>query len=147
MSGEEIIAALPYGEPFLFVDTIDMVTKEEIHGSYTFKPEAFFYKGHFKDLPVTPGVILTECMAQIGLVSLGIFKMQDKDLSQLQVAFTNAQTEFLKPVLPGERVIVKAVQKYFRFNKLNCAVKLYNEGGDICAQGELAGIFNTKDEA
>ena len=135
MGGEEIIAALPYGKPFLFVDTIDMVTKEEIHGSYTFKPEAFFYKGHFKDLPVTPGVILTECMAQIGLVSLGIYKMQDKDLSQLQVAFTNAQTEFIKPVLPGERVIVKAVQKYFRFNKLKCKVKMLNKTGELVGLG------------
>ncbi len=147
MSGEEIIATLPYSEPFLFVDTIDEVTEEEVCGKYTFKPEAFFYKGHFKDRPITPGVILTECMAQIGLVSLGVYKMRDNDLSKLQVAFTNAQTEFLKPVLPGERVTVKAVQKYFRFNKLKCVVRLYNEAGDICAQGELAGIFSTKDES
>lgn len=144
MSSQEIIAQLPYSEPFLFVDAIEEVSETSIRGSYTFAADSFFYKGHFKDHPVTPGVILTECMAQIGLVSLGIYKLAGKELSQLQVAFTSAEVAFLKPVFPNEKVWVMAEESYFRFNKLKCKVKLMNTSNEICAEGALAGIFNFK---
>ncbi|WP_299684529.1 hydroxymyristoyl-ACP dehydratase [uncultured Dokdonia sp.] len=142
MNTEEIIALLPYIEPFLFVNDIEEVTEQYIKGSYTFKEEAFFYKGHFKDHPVTPGVILTECMAQIGLVSLGIYLLKDKaSLHTMQIAFTSADVSFLKPVLPNERVTVTSEVDYFRFNKLKCNVKLYNQASELVCQGKLAGIF------
>ena len=72
MTEQEIIALLPYQEPFLFVDELTTISSEGVTGNYTFKKDAYFYKGHFKNNPITPGVILTECMAQIGLVCLGI---------------------------------------------------------------------------
>lgn len=144
MSSQEIIAQLPYTEPFLFVDHIEEVSATAIRGTYTFAEEAFFYKGHFKNYPVTPGVILTECMAQIGLVSLGIYKLAGEDLSKLQVAFTSAEVAFLKPILPNQKVTVIAEESYFRFNKLKCKVKLVNTANEICAKGILAGIFNLK---
>lgn len=142
MRGEEIIALLPYTEPFLFVDEIETVTPETIKGSYTFQEDAFFYKGHFIGHAVTPGVILTECMAQIGLVCLGIYLLKDKaNLQDMKVAFTNANVEYLKPVYPKEKVTVVSEVKYFRFNKLKCNVKLYNHQDEIVCQGELAGVF------
>lgn len=142
MKGEEIIALLPYTRPFLFVNEIEKVTQNYIKGSYTFTEDAFFYKGHFKGNPVTPGVILTECMAQIGLVCLGIYLLKDKTgLHDMKVAFTNATIEYMKPVYPNEKVTVISDVKYFRFNKLKCNVKLYNSQNEIVCQGELAGIF------
>ena len=60
MNSKQIISLLPYQEPFLFVDQITNVSDTSITGNYTFKKEADFYKGHFKDNPITPGVILTE---------------------------------------------------------------------------------------
>ena len=142
MRGEEIISLLPYTEPFLFVDEIEAVSTQSIKGSYTFKEDAYFYKGHFKNHPVTPGVILTECMAQIGLVSLGIYLLKDKEqLEAMKVAFTSSNVSFLKPVYPNEKVTVVSEVKYFRFNKLKCHVKLYNQANEIVCQGELAGVF------
>lgn len=73
MTAKEIVTYLPYTDPFLFVDEILEVDDEKIVGVYTYKPSLDFYKGHFKDHPVTPGVILIETMAQIGLVCLGIY--------------------------------------------------------------------------
>ncbi|MFT5890134.1 MAG: 3-hydroxyacyl-[acyl-carrier-protein] dehydratase [Dokdonia sp.] len=142
MRGEEIISLLPYTEPFLFVDEIEEVSTQSIKGSYTFKEDAYFYKGHFKNHPVTPGVILTECMAQIGLVSLGIYLLKDKaQLDSMKVAFTSADVSFLKPVYPNEKVTVVSEVNYFRFNKLKCQVKLYNQANDVVCQGALAGVF------
>ena len=68
MEFEEIIAKPPYQDPFLFVDEILEVDENGITGSYTYDAGHDFYKGHFKNNPVTPGVILTETMAQIGVV-------------------------------------------------------------------------------
>lgn len=146
MNSKEIIASLPYTKPFLFVDEIEEVSGKSLRGNYTFPANSFFYEGHFKDHPITPGVILIECMAQIGLVSLGITKLEGKDISQLQVAFTSAEVEFLRPVFPGEKVTVISEERYFRFNKLKCKVTLSNEKSEICAMGNLAGIFNLKNE-
>ena len=144
MSSEEIIALLPYKTPFLFVDHIEELGESYIIGTYTFSRGSFFYEGHFKNNPITPGVILTECMAQIGLVSLGISKLEGQDLAALKVAFTSADVEFLKPVMPGEKVTVVSEEAYFRFNKLKCNVKLLNAQDEVCVQGTLAGIFSTK---
>ena len=71
-------------DPKLY-DIIDAVSEERITGHYTFKATSFFYQGHFKGNPITPGVILTECMAQIGLVCLGIFLVKEELQPQVVV--------------------------------------------------------------
>lgn len=71
MNVKDIIAKLPYTKPFLFVDELLHIDENGSMGTYTFDENLDFYKGHFKEKPVTPGVILTETMAQIGLVCLG----------------------------------------------------------------------------
>jgi 3-hydroxyacyl-[acyl-carrier-protein] dehydratase len=128
----------------LFVDTIEDVSEDFIKGSYTFKASSWFYKGHFKDHPITPGVILTECAAQIGLASLGLFILsQDKnsDIGKIRLAMTSTNIEFLKPVLPDEKVIIEAEKIYFRFNKLKSSVKMFNINGDLILRGDIAGVI------
>lgn len=145
MKYKEIIEKLPYAPPFLFVDRLHHVDEHGAEGSFTFHEELDFYKGHFKEHPVTPGVILTECCAQIGLVSYGIYLLIKSDtLSNsygMAVALTSTEMEFLKPVYPKERVIVKSSKIYFRFQKLRCEVKMYNERGELVCQGTLAGML------
>src|ERR1700753_2665970 len=71
----EILQYLPYKSSFLFVDNISELDENGVTGDYTLKGDSFFYEDHFPDNPVTPGVIITEIMAQIGLVVLGIYLM------------------------------------------------------------------------
>ena len=141
MNTSEILAKLPYSPPFLFVDDLVSVNENGVTGSFTFKEDLDFYKGHFRNNPVTPGVILTECMAQIGLVCLGIF-LVGKDLSEnSQIGLTSTEIEYLKPVFPGEKVTVISEKIYFRFNKLKCKVKMLNEKSEIVCEGTIAGII------
>ena len=149
MKSEEIISFLPFDKPFLFVDEITSVSADSIEGHYTFDEDAFFYHGHFKDFPITPGAILGETMAQIGVVSLGIFLMKDElnDILLPQVALTSSDLEFYLPVYPGELVSIKSEKIYFRFNKLKCHVKLYNIKNNLVCKGDIAGMLKVnKDE-
>ncbi|MFT6801986.1 MAG: 3-hydroxyacyl-[acyl-carrier-protein] dehydratase [Salibacteraceae bacterium] len=143
MELEEIIAKLPYQHPFLFVDEILEADENGIVGSYTFDPVNDFYKGHFKNNPVTPGVILTETMAQIGLVSFGIYllSMSSTEINNIKIALTSSKMDFFKPVFPGEKVIVKSEKAFFRFHKLKCKVEMFNESGALVCRGELAGMM------
>ncbi|SNR45226.1 3-hydroxyacyl-[acyl-carrier-protein] dehydratase [Maribacter sedimenticola] len=141
-SWQWVLEALPYTEPFLFVDELTNIHATGAEGRYRFPPDAYFYKGHFKDRPVTPGVLLTECCAQIGLVSLGIFLLKnEKNLQHLTIGMSSTAMEFLKPVFPGEIVRVVSVLEYFRFQKLKCSVKMFNEENNLVCKGTIAGMI------
>lgn len=145
MDRTEIIQFLPYSKPFLFVDELEKISESGVTGSYTFPTDSDFYQGHFKDFPVTPGVILTECMAQIGVVSLGIFLLNDIDYRKFQVALSSTNMDFYLPVYPGEKVVVTSEKLYFRFQKLKCKVQMHNVQGRLVCKGEISGMIK-KDE-
>lgn len=141
---DRILSSLPYSEPFLFVDKLIEISDTHILGEYTFSKDSYFYRGHFTNHPVTPGVILTECMAQIGLACLGIHLLdisQEKHQIKAGIALSETQVLYSKPVYPGEKVTVKATKVYFRMNKLKSKVLMYDsEGKEIC-RGELSGVL------
>ncbi len=141
MEYSEIIAQLPYSKPFLFVDKITSITENGVVGNYTFDENLDFYKGHFKDNPVTPGVILTEVMAQIGVVCLGIFLLNNNINKNTLIALTSNEIEFLKPVYPKEKVTVISEKIYFRFGKLKCKVRMINDVGIEVCHGTIAGMI------
>lgn len=143
MTSNQIIKLLPYKKPFLFVDELTMISNEGITGNYTFKENEFFYEGHFKNNPITPGVILTETMAQIGVVCLGIYLMKDLVLEnfQLQIALTSSQIDFFLPVFPKGKVSVVSEKEVFRFNKLKCKVKMFNSDQELVCRGNISGMM------
>ncbi len=99
-----IVQQLPYSRPFLFVDELTSVNENGCEGFYTFREDEYFYQGHFKNHPVTPGVILTECMAQIGLVCLGIYLVQS---SKFKVEGSKLNVESERLNVEGEKFKVK----------------------------------------
>lgn len=141
MTNEEIISKLPYSKPFLFVDEITSISENGVEGTYTFDSNSDFYKGHFKNNPVTPGVILTETMAQIGVVCLGIYLLNTDFNSETKIALTSSEIEFLKPVFPSEKIKVISEKIYFRFGKLKCKVRMINNDGIEVCRGTIAGII------
>ena len=146
MNPKQIIKNLPYQKPFLFVDELTEISESGISGNYTFKESAFFYEGHFKENPITPGVILTETMAQIGVVCLGIFLLKDKISTTIkpQIALTSNMVDFYVPVLPNEKVTVISEKEYFRFNKLKCRVKMINSKNELVCRGTISGMIIVK---
>jgi len=141
VSKENILSLLPYSKPFLFVDEITNIDENGVEGSFTFDENLDFYKGHFKQNPVTPGVILTETMAQIGLVCLGVYLLDGNFNSKTIIGLTSTEIEFLKPVFPNEKVIVISEKIYFRFGKLKCKVVMKNEKNEEVCSGIIAGMI------
>ena len=144
---EEIIQLLPYKSSFLFVDHISAISTEGITAEYTLRENAFFYEDHFINNPVTPGAIITEIMAQCGLVAFGIFLLKDEqDKMKMQegdffLLLTSVEISFLKMVLPGEKVKVISKKIYFRSNKLKCFIEKKEQHGVTIAKGNFAGII------
>ncbi|WKK64901.1 3-hydroxyacyl-ACP dehydratase FabZ family protein [Lutimonas zeaxanthinifaciens] len=142
MNSKEIIRELPYSEPFLFVDEITKIDENGVQGTYMLRKNSFFYEGHFKDNPVTPGVILTETMAQIGVVCLGIYLLGRKQVElKPKIALTSNQIDFYLPVFPGDKVKVVSEKIYYRFKKLKCSVRMLNEKNELVCRGEIAGMI------
>ena len=144
----DILNYLPYKSSFLFVDDITSLDENGVTGNYTLKSDAFFYEDHFPGNPVTPGVIITEIMAQIGLVVLGIYLMaggiKQEGAVMDEASFpllTSTNVEFFKMVLPEEKVIVTSKKQYFRFGKLKCLVEMHNAVGELVAKGVFSGII------
>jgi len=130
------------------VDELTKITDNGVTGNYTFKESEYFYRGHFKDYPVTPGVILTEVMAQIGVVCLGIYLLREKfsDMKKPQIALTSNNIDFFLAVMPKQRVNVVSEKIYFRFNKLKCKVQLFNEKNQLVCKGDISGMLKINDK-
>ncbi|HXD77020.1 MAG TPA: hypothetical protein VN616_04390 [Puia sp.] len=157
MNYQYILDQLPYTSGFRFVDGITHVDENGIIGYCTLRPDAFFYAGHFPGNPVTPGAILTEVMAQIGLVALGIFLVSAAPDGSRYAAgppdgrndapaglfplLTSADSSFLKLVLPGEKVTVISKKVYFRFDKLKCKVEMRNAQDEPVAKAVVSGMI------
>ncbi|MEM6640683.1 MAG: hotdog domain-containing protein [Pseudomonadota bacterium] len=144
MNHDDVLAAVPQQAPFRFIEKIDSLDEDHIVGRYTFKPDEFFYAGHFPGAPVTPGVILIETMAQTGVVALGLFltskSVPAEEVHQWLTLFSECQVDFLHPVMPGDEVIVRASKVFFRRMKLKCRVTLELADGTLAAEGTLAGV-------
>ncbi|MES2331844.1 MAG: hydroxymyristoyl-ACP dehydratase [Bacteroidota bacterium] len=145
---DDILNLLPYKSSFRFVDHISLLTLDEVRGDYTLRKNAFFYEDHFPGNPVTPGVIITEIMAQIGVVILGlnliVHGKGEKDISaasNIIPLLFSTEVSFYKMVLPGEKVFVISRKQYFRFNKLKCAVEMYNASDELVAKGIFSGFI------
>ena len=101
LSGEKL---LPHRPPFLFVDRLLSADETGSIGEYTFTLEKNeFFKGHFPDFPVVPGVILLEAMSQVAGASVVARGVIGDQIAFAIASFDDAK--FREPFRPGDRLV------------------------------------------
>lgn len=151
MKHEGIIKELPFGSDYTFVDEIVSIDEQSVLGKYKFpnleQASPFLksvYRSHFPDKTIIPGVLLIECMAQIGLGCLG--QLQKMDAVKPTVFLTDSAISFAATVMPEDNLIIKATRVYWRFNKLKVKVRMEKGNGVRVAEGTLAGVARPSKE-
>ncbi len=135
-----LIAQLPQKTPFLFVDGIVAIDRETAVATYRFREDADFYRGHFPDDPVTPGVILLEAMAQASICLFSIYRSTEPAKKKSPVLLSSATVDYFQKVPAGSKVIIKSHLTLHRFGKLIADVKMESEEGALICEATLTGM-------
>mgnify|MGYP001230391670 CR=1 FL=1 len=119
---EEIKKLIPHREPFLFIDTCDIKIPGEYGvSSKVFKENEYFFKGHFPNNPIVPGVIIVEAMAQTAGI---VVSYNFKDYDEKSVLFMSvSKAKFRKPILPNDKILFEVrflnkVKNVYKFSGL-----------------------------
>jgi 3-hydroxyacyl-[acyl-carrier-protein] dehydratase len=144
LTPDQVLEMLPQQEPFRFVDRILEIDEDRIVATYRFRPESDFYRGHFPGDPVTPGVILLEAVAQVGVVALGIYLFaldHSRDEAERTISlFSDAEVEFSGVVPPGTEVTISARKVFWRRNKLRSKATMALADGTLVCEATISGM-------
>ncbi len=137
---KDIRELLPHREPFIFIDKVVSVEPGCIVASKYIKKDEEYFKGHFPDEPLMPGVLIVESMAQTSGIACALHLNEQKNISLKHPGgyFLSriSDVKFKYAVLPGDTLTIKArVAQYFEpFFKTEVVCKV---NGRIVAEGEL----------
>ena len=136
---QEITKVLPHRFPFLLVDRVtEMEPYERIVGIKNVTINEPFFKGHFPENPIMPGVLIIEAMAQVGgiLARLSLGNSLEK-VEDLAIYFMSIdKVKFRKPVIPGDQLL-------FEVKPLRTGSKVWKMAGkafvgdNLVAEAEL----------
>lgn len=97
----EIKELIPHREPFLYIDQlVNIIKLNKATGVKTFNKNDDFFKGHFPDHPVVPGVLLIEMMAQTA-AALIAYSIKKETFDKIVYLMNVDSVKFRKPVFPG----------------------------------------------
>src|SRR5499427_8181318 len=103
---QDILRILPHRYPFLLIDrVIDLERKQRIVAIKNVSINEPFFAGHFPNLPIMPGVLIVEAIAQAGGALL-LTEVPDRD--QKLIVFTGIErAKFRRQVVPGDQVRIE----------------------------------------
>lgn len=135
MDVQAIQRCIPHRYPFLFVERItELVPKESITGIRTVSASDPILQGHFPEMPILPGVVILEGLAQVSAI-LGSLSVDVKDAKPLLAEVSKAR--FRRSVFPGDvltyRVKLAKVRGQFIWCEGEASVD-----GQLCASASLS---------
>jgi 3-hydroxyacyl-[acyl-carrier-protein] dehydratase len=137
---QEILRLLPHRYPFLLVDRILSMTEgpvvagSKVTGLKNVSVNEPFFQGHFPENPVMPGVLILECMAQVG--GCLFFAGEGQAGRKLMYLSGVDKVRFRRPVFPGDQLVVVAEILQVRSTLVRMRAEARVDGA-LCAEGEF----------
>jgi beta-hydroxyacyl-ACP dehydratase FabZ len=135
---------LPHRYPFLLVDTIiEMEPRKRIVGIKQVSIGEPFFQGHFPGMPVMPGVLQIEALAQVGAV-LALRELEDAN-AKIPLFSGIDGARFRRPVVPGDtlRLEVTAIRPGRRIQKMRGVATV---DGEVTTETEILCIISDRTE-
>jgi beta-hydroxyacyl-ACP dehydratase FabZ len=130
----EILAVMPHRYPFLLIDRVLEMDDTKIRAVKNVTVNEPHFLGHFPEVPVMPGVLVVEAMAQAGGFLL-FSQVEDRD--DKLIYFTGIdKCRFRKPVIPGDQIVfeVELVAKRSTFAKIKGRALV---GDEVVCEAEM----------
>ncbi len=138
---EQIKKLIPQRDPFLFVDEIiEVIPGESVIGKRVLREDEPFFKGHFPGMPVFPGVLMVETMAQVSAFIILTIPGKEK-LFGLFAGIDKFR--FRKVVRPGDTMIIKSQMISYRHNFANSKGKIY-VNDIVVSEGIVSAAFTDR---
>lgn len=110
LQAKEILKLLPHRFPFIL---LDRVTEFEAHTRLVAIKNVTlnepFFQGHFPNLPIMPGVLIIEAMAQAS-GTLSILSLGGRDPDKIYFFVGIDKARFKKQVVPGDQLVIEINQ-------------------------------------
>ncbi len=120
---QDILRILPHRFPFLLIDrVVDLTRKQRIVAIKNVTINEPFFAGHFPNLPIMPGVLIVEAIAQAGGALL-LTEIEDRH-KKLMVFTGIERARFRRPVVPGDQLRIEVEVKAWRENSGRAAVRM-----------------------
>ncbi len=140
---KEISEILPHGYPFLLVDRILELNLEEdsIVGLKNVTMNEPFFQGHFPGVPIMPGVLILEALAQTGGI---LIHKKNKD-AKIALLMSVNNAKFRKPVVPGDALILQATGIHFSSKGGKIRAKAL-VGSKVAVEAEIGFVLVQKEQ-
>ena len=110
---QDILAILPHRYPFLLIDrVVDLERRRRVVAIKNVTFNEPFFQGHFPGVPIMPGVLIIEAIAQAGGALL-LTEIADRE-NKLMVFTGIERARFRRPVVPGDQLRIEVEVKAWR---------------------------------
>lgn len=134
LNKEEIKNIIPQREPFLMIDEVEEYIAGESAVAYKYvKKDEWYFKGHFPNNPIMPGVLIAESLAQTGAIAI-LSMEENKEKNALFGGIDKMR--FKKIVVPGDKLKLE-VKIIKRKGPIGIGEAIATVNGKTAAKGEL----------